>query len=60
MIAIRDKDSAGHGGRRCEPRGRQKLRYVDTITKRYQEEWAEERQVLDSEDWRMAVSRVIH
>ena len=42
------------------PRGRPKLRYMDTIRRYMQKNGLTDVNILDCNDWRMAVSRAIH
>ena len=50
------QNSAGHGGRRCETRGRPKLRYMDTIKRVITKNGLTDVNILDRKDYRLAVS----
>ena len=43
-----------------QPRGRPRLRYMDTIRRDMKKNWLTDVNILDCNDWRMAVSMAIH
>ena len=56
-----DQNSAGHEGRRCATERKTKTKiYMDTIRRYMKKNGMTDVNILDRNDWRMAVSRATH